>query len=95
MSSLTLFDTQSILLVGIATAYGLDGQISIPDIARFLFFKSVQTYSEPTQPFIRWVEVAISPRGVKLRKHLYLVQRSRKMELYLYSPTRFHGIVLN
>jgi hypothetical protein len=34
-------------------------------------------------------------RGVRLTPHLYLVLRSRMVELYLYSPTRLHGLVLN
>jgi hypothetical protein len=33
--------------------------------------------------------------GVKLTTHLHLVSWSRMMELYLHSPIRFHGIVLN
>jgi hypothetical protein len=32
---------------------------------------------------------------VKLSTHLQLVPRSRMVELYLHSPIRFHGIVLN
>jgi hypothetical protein len=30
-----------------------------------------------------------------LTTHLHLVLRSRMVELYLHSPTCFHGIVLN
>jgi hypothetical protein len=37
----------------------------------------------------------LSGRGVKLTTHLHLVPRSRKVEPYLHSPTRLHGIVLN
>jgi hypothetical protein len=33
-------------------------------------------------------------RGVKLTTHLHLVPRSRLVELYLHSPTRFHVVVL-
>jgi hypothetical protein len=36
-----------------------------------------------------------SGRGVKLTTHLYLVPRSRMLELYLHSPICLHGIVLN
>jgi hypothetical protein len=33
--------------------------------------------------------------GVKLTTHLQLVPRSRMMELYVYSPTRLHAVMLN
>jgi hypothetical protein len=39
----------------------------------------------------RQVKVA---RGVKLTTHFHLVPSSRMVELYLYSPVSFHGIVL-
>jgi hypothetical protein len=32
---------------------------------------------------------------VKLTTHLYLVPKSRKVELYLHSPICLHGIALN
>jgi hypothetical protein len=32
--------------------------------------------------------------SVKLTTHLHLLPRSRKVELYLHSPIRLHGIVL-
>jgi hypothetical protein len=36
------------------------------------------------------------PRGsVKLTTHLYLMPRSRKVEIYLHCPIYLHGIVLN
>jgi hypothetical protein len=36
-----------------------------------------------------------SGRNVKLNIHLCLVPRSRMMELYLHSPTRFTGAMIN
>jgi hypothetical protein len=33
--------------------------------------------------------------GVKLTTHLHLVLRVRTLELYLHSPIRLHGVVLN
>jgi hypothetical protein len=36
-----------------------------------------------------------SSRGVKLTTDLHLVTTSRMVELYLHSPIRLHGIVLN
>jgi hypothetical protein len=35
------------------------------------------------------------PWGVKLTTHLPLVQRTKMVELYLYSPICLHGIALN
>jgi hypothetical protein len=35
-----------------------------------------------------------SYRGVKFTTHLYLVPRSRQVELYLHSPICLHGIML-
>jgi hypothetical protein len=37
----------------------------------------------------------VEGRGVKLTTHLHLVLKSRMVELYLHSPTRLHGAVLN
>jgi hypothetical protein len=34
-------------------------------------------------------------RSVKLTNHVYLVPRSRMVELYLHYPIRLHGTVLN
>jgi hypothetical protein len=53
----------------------------------------------PTQSLIQWVSGALSPgvkrRGVNLTNQLHLVPMSRIVELYLHSPTRLRGIVLN
>jgi hypothetical protein len=48
----------------------------------------------PIQPPIQWTTGAISS-GVKLTIHHRLVPRSRMVELYLHSPIRIYGIVLN
>jgi hypothetical protein len=48
---------------GIATAYGLDVQDSIPGRS-FLFFTASRLALGPTQPPIQWVSEARSP-GVK------------------------------
>jgi hypothetical protein len=82
--------------VGIATGHGLDGPSSIAGSARF--FSAPQCPHRlwgPTQPSIQWVPRALSPGGVKLRTHLHVVSRSGEVELYLQSPIRLHGIVLN
>jgi hypothetical protein len=54
----------------------------------------------PTQLSIQYVPGALflcgwSDQGVKLLIHLHLVPRSRMVELYLHSPIRLHGVVLN
>jgi hypothetical protein len=36
-----------------------------------------------------------SGRGVKLTTHLQLISKSRMVELYLHSPIRLHGVLLN
>jgi hypothetical protein len=65
----------------------------------FFFSTSSRPTLEPTQLPIQWVPGgwAISPgvkrpgRGADLR----LMPRSRIVEIYLYFPTRIHGVVLN
>jgi hypothetical protein len=34
-------------------------------------------------------------RNVKLTSHLHLASKARKVDLYLHSPVRLHGIVFN
>jgi hypothetical protein len=34
-------------------------------------------------------------RGLKLTVHFHLMQRSKMMELYVHSPIRFYGILLD
>jgi hypothetical protein len=82
--------------VGIATAYGLDCRGSIPD-------RSKRIFSFPQLPDQLWGPSEYrgvflrrsSGRVVKLTTHLHLVPRSRMMELYINSPIRLHGIMLN
>jgi hypothetical protein len=54
---------------------------------------------EPTQPLIQWIPGALSLRVkwqvLNLITHLYLVPRSRMVELYLHSLICLHGIVLD
>jgi hypothetical protein len=87
--------------VGIATRYGLDGRDSVPGRGR-------RSFSTPQRPDPLWGPPSLlsnghrrlfprrkSGRGVKLTTRLHLVSRSRMTELYLHSPTRLHGMVLN
>jgi hypothetical protein len=37
----------------------------------------------------------LNGRGLKLTTHLQLMPRSKKVDLYIYSPIRLHGLVLN
>jgi hypothetical protein len=71
--------------------YVLDGQGSILDRGKsFSTRHSVQTRSG--------AHPASYPMGtgcVKLTTELHLVPRSRMVELYLYSPTSRHDVVLN
>jgi hypothetical protein len=65
----------------------------------FLFSTASRPALGLTQPSTQRVPGAISQSvkwpGIKLTTHLYLVPRSRIMELYLHSPLRRYGIVLN
>jgi hypothetical protein len=50
----------------------------------------------PTQPPSQWVPGGgLFPPRVKLTTQLHLVPRTRMVEIYLHSPTRLHGMVLN
>jgi hypothetical protein len=86
--------------VSIAIGYGLNGQGSIPGKGKILFSSPQHPdWLGPTQPPIQWVPGAL-PLGVKrpgreVTTHLHLVLRSRMVELYLHSPIRIHGVVLN
>jgi hypothetical protein len=85
----------------IATGYALDCRGSIPDMGKiFLFSVASEPVLEPTQPPIQWVPWATSSRGqrgrgMKLTRQLYLLPRSRIVELHLHSPEYLHGTVLN
>jgi hypothetical protein len=67
---------------------------------RFFFLHSVQNGCKVhpvTYPMGNWAKFPEGKveGGVKLTIHLYLLPRSRMMELYLHSPVRLHGTVLN
>jgi hypothetical protein len=91
--------------VGITTGYGLEDRgvgVRVPVGSRI--------FSSPRSPdllcgppnllfngyrgLFPW---GLSGRGVKLTTHLKLVPESRKVHLlvYIHSPIRFHGVVLN
>jgi hypothetical protein len=79
--------------VGIVMSYGLDGRSSIPGRGKdFSLLQSVQTGSRADSASS---PVSVQDRDVKLTTHLYLVPRSRMVELYFNCPTRLHGVVLN
>jgi hypothetical protein len=86
--------------VGIATGYGLDGAGSIPGGSKI--FPSAQLPGQNWDPLSLLSNEhrglfprGYSGRGVKLTTHIHLVPSSRKVELYLHSLLRLHGIVLN
>jgi hypothetical protein len=57
----------------------------------FVFSAASRSVLGPTQPPIPGLFLL----GVKLTTHLYLVLRSKTVELYLHSPTRLNDVVLN
>jgi hypothetical protein len=53
---------------------------------------------EPTQPPIQWVPEALSPevkRPGREADHLQRVRGQENVDLYIHSPIRLHGVVLN
>jgi hypothetical protein len=77
------------------TDYGIDGRGSIPSKGEiFVSSAASRPALGPIQPPIKWVHGKIST-GVKLTTNLQLVPRSRIVELYLHTPIRVHGIMLN
>jgi hypothetical protein len=86
--------------VGIGTGYGLDGRCSIPGGGKISLFPiRSRPALGPTLTPIQWEPRTFpwghSGRGVKLIAILYLVPRSRMVELYLHSPICLHGLTLN
>jgi hypothetical protein len=78
-------NNDSILEVGTATDYGLNGPASSPGRGKiFLFVTELRPTLGPTQPPIQCVPGALSP-----------VPWSIKVELYLHSSIRLHGVMLN
>jgi hypothetical protein len=75
--------------------YGLDGWRSIPGTGKRIFFS-------PQHPDLIWGPPSLIssgywrlfPRGVKLTSDIFLVPRSRMVELYLHSPTHLHGMMI-
>jgi hypothetical protein len=64
----------------------------------FCAFSTVFTSTlGPTKPPIQWVLGALSPEVKRPGRegHIHLVPRSRMVDLYLHSPIRLHGLVLN
>jgi hypothetical protein len=85
--------------VGITTGYGLDDLGSIPENAKFFSSqRSDRLWGPPSLiskgnwGILSW---GYSGSGVKLTTHIYLLPRSRKVELYLHFNTYLHGVVLN
>jgi hypothetical protein len=82
--------------VGIATGYGLDTRGSIPG-------KGKRFFSTPQRPDMLWGSPSLllngyrrlSGRGLKLTTDVHLVLKSRIVDLYLHSPIRIYGTVLN
>jgi hypothetical protein len=81
--------------------YGLDVRGSIPGRSkRFSCTRKLPDWLWDTHNLLsngRWelFPCGLSVRSVRLATRLHLVSRSRKVELYLDSPTFLHGIVLN
>jgi hypothetical protein len=61
-------------------------------VTYFPLLHSIQTGSEAHPASY---PMGIGDWGVKLTIHLHLVLRLRMVEVYLHSPPRLHGIVLN
>jgi hypothetical protein len=89
--------------VGIATGYGLDDR----GIGVRVLVKS-RISSPPRRPDRFWGPPSLLPityrglfpgglsvLGVKLTSHLHLYRGKESVDLYIHSPIRLHGLVLN
>jgi hypothetical protein len=76
------------------TGYGPDDWGSIPNSHNIQTGSEVRSasYSKDTGDYFSGNKAA---GAVNLATHLYLVPRSITVELYLHSPIRFHGVLLN
>jgi hypothetical protein len=84
--------------VGIAT--GWTTRVRFPALQDYSLLHVVQTGSgahPASYPVGTWgfFPGGKSGKDVKLTTHLHLLPKSRMVELYLHSPIRLHGIVLN
>jgi hypothetical protein len=85
--------------VSLVTVYRLhDWEIVINFLAEaeiYLFSTTSRLALEPAQPLLQWIPGALSLE-VKQPGHEadYSVPSSPKLELYLHSPIRSHGMVL-
>jgi hypothetical protein len=84
--------------VGIVMGYGLGGRGSIP--GRDNRFFSTPQHPAPAPSLLsngyrRLYPWGVKRPGVELTTHLHLVPSSRIVELYLHSPIRLDGTVLN
>jgi hypothetical protein len=67
---------------------------SIPGRCKRVFSIATRLALGLTQPRIQWLS-GFLPSEAKRQGHLHLVPRLRMMELYLHSPIRLHGIMLD
>jgi hypothetical protein len=84
--------------VVMAMGYELDGRDSISCMGNSLFSTPQRPdllLGPPSLQSNGYGQLFSAARGLKLTAHLQLVQRSRKMKLYLYSSIRLHGTMLN
>jgi hypothetical protein len=65
----------------------------------FLFFivsRPAMVHAQPpTYRILEALSTGVNGRSVKLISHLYLVPRSIMVGIYIHSPIRLHGVVLN
>jgi hypothetical protein len=84
--------------VGTPTGYGLEGPGSIPAVQNFSLH-SVETGSGvhlTSYPVgTGALSLMVKRQGVMLTTNFHLVPRCGMVELYLCSPIRLHGVVLN